>query len=324
MSSGKISVIVAVYNTETYLSRCVESVLAQSYKNIELLLVDDGSQDRSGDICDGFAAADGRVRVIHKENEGLSVARNTALKIADGEYVAFIDSDDVLCPTLFEYAVHAMEKTGSPIAKYTYCTEEENLFSGEIADDYETINGVALTEKILKDEFGSQLWQYLFKKELWDGVVSPPGRLAQDMMVLHRVTANIPHAVLIPHDLYYYYQDRKDNVSNANKKGVRGTVDRSYAYWLRCDFCRKNETYLSVFDFCLMKATSYTVSSFCNKELYAQERYKADRELFRANIKAYRKEIARCPLLSGTRKICALLIRLVPKAVPLLGKLRLR
>ncbi|MBO5050061.1 MAG: glycosyltransferase family 2 protein, partial [Oscillospiraceae bacterium] len=103
MTQPLISVIVPCYNVEEYLPRCVESVLNQTYRNLEILLVDDGSPDRCGEICDGYAAVDSRVKVIHKENGGLSDARNVALNVMKGEYVTFVDSDDYVAADYVEY-----------------------------------------------------------------------------------------------------------------------------------------------------------------------------------------------------------------------------
>ena len=105
-----LSVIVPVYNVEAYLPRCVDSILAQSYSNLEVILVDDGAKDASGAICDAYAAKDPRVKVIHKENGGLSSARNAGLDIALGEYIAFVDSDDWIEPDAYQHLLEVMER----------------------------------------------------------------------------------------------------------------------------------------------------------------------------------------------------------------------
>ena len=112
MTQPLISVIVPCYNVEEYLPRCVESVLNQTYRNLEILLVDDGSPDRCGEICDEYAAVDSRVKVIHKENGGLSDARNVALNVMKGEYVTFVDSDDYVAADYVEYLYKLMEEYG--------------------------------------------------------------------------------------------------------------------------------------------------------------------------------------------------------------------
>lgn len=116
-----VSVIVPVYNTERYVARCIRSILAQTCTNLELILVDDGSVDGSGAICDSFAAADPRVRVFHKENGGVSSARNFGLAKAEGEFVSFIDSDDWIAPYTYEKAVDAARKNSVNLVQYNFC-----------------------------------------------------------------------------------------------------------------------------------------------------------------------------------------------------------
>ena len=115
-----ISVIVPCYNVEEYLPKCVESVLNQTYRNLEILLVDDGSPDRCGEICDGYATVDSRVKVIHKENGGLSDARNVALDVMKGEYVTFVDSDDYVAEDYVEYLYKLIEENGVKLSVSCY------------------------------------------------------------------------------------------------------------------------------------------------------------------------------------------------------------
>ena len=111
-----ISVIVPVYKVEKYLNQCIESVLAQTYQNLEIILVDDGSPDRSGEICEEYAKKDTRIRVLHKSNGGLSTARNTGLQIISGAYIAFLDSDDYLAPDMYETLYRELIENDADIA----------------------------------------------------------------------------------------------------------------------------------------------------------------------------------------------------------------
>lgn len=311
MSNAIISVVVAIYNAEKYIERSVNSIVNQTYRELEIFLIDDGSTDSSGDICDEFAEKDSRIQVIHKRNEGLSVARNIAISKATGKYISFIDSDDELREDAYELAVGAMEENDLDIIKYQYCTNKSSLYSPTMLRvDREPIHNAVV--KILKDEYGSQLWQYLFKLELWKEIISPPGRLAQDMMTLHLVAHKAIRFGIINQNLYYYFQNRQDNVSNGNRKKIKGTVDRAYAYWLRVDFCCANSDYSGQRDFCLGKAVEYTVSCFANKEFWTDERYKNDYRLFKEKIRFYNKEILGCRSLTASRKICAKLIVYAP------------
>ncbi len=118
----KISVIIPVYNVEKYIKQCLDSVINQTYKNLEILLVDDGSTDNSGTICDEYAKKDSRIKVIHKENGGLSSARNVALDIATGEYIAFVDSDDYIALDTFKKCFEKLEKTDADVCMFSHYT----------------------------------------------------------------------------------------------------------------------------------------------------------------------------------------------------------
>ncbi len=312
----KISVIIAVYNTKKYLARCVQSILNQTYKNIEVILVDDGSTDGSGKICDELAKEDARVKVIHKENEGASVARNAALKYATGEYVSFIDSDDKICEKAYEISIKLMKKFNADMVKYNSCTKEDKLSSVTEIEDAYVLSTKEVTDKILVDEYGSQLWQYIFKKELWENILQPKGRLAQDMMVLHHVSSKANKVLIIPHNFYFYFQDRKDNVSNGNKKNVRGTVDRAVAYWMRVGFCENTQIYADMLDKCLKKAIEFSASAFCKKEFFKNDKYQEDRKTFRDNVKRHKKEVFSNSEISIAHKVCVLFIIYTPKLIP--------
>lgn len=129
MKEDLISIIVPVYKVENYLSKCLDSMICQTYKNIEIILVDDGSPDNSGKICDDYAKKDSRIKVIHKENGGLSDARNAGLKIATGKYIGFVDSDDYISVEMYEKLYNQAKKEDADIAccNYYRVKMEKNL-----------------------------------------------------------------------------------------------------------------------------------------------------------------------------------------------------
>ena len=235
----KVSIIVPVYNVKNQLKRCLDSICTQTYKNFECILVDDGSTDGSDKICDLYAQGDSRFIVIHQKNAGLSVARNNAMKQATGEYISFIDSDDYVLPAYLEKLVRLLEKNDCDIAKCDY-------FKGVYVDEkditpkIDILTGRRFTEMVLEDQIGSQLWQYLFKKELWKGIKSPVGRYAQDMMILHMVTNRARKIGVSSQKLYFYYINRGDNTSNLLSNRVKGAFDRAIAYMIRYEFAREN------------------------------------------------------------------------------------
>lgn len=208
-STPLVSIIVPVYNAEDYLRYCVDSILQQSYANLEVILVDDGAKDSSPQICDEFAAQDNRVTVIHQENGGIAKAQNTGLDAAHGEYVAFADNDDILDRHNIEYLLHALQNTGADMSKARwrqFGVSQLDEVAQEAATGAETPSKITVFEhplaayqtvfckslRIIGDKLGRSTearyfneanWCRLYKRELWDGIRFPEGMYAQDVMV---------------------------------------------------------------------------------------------------------------------------------------------
>ena len=173
-----ISVIVPVYNTEKFLHRCVDSILNQTYKNIEIILIDDGSTDASGSICDEYAKIDSRIKVIHKENEGVSRARNLALEIAKGEYIGFVDSDDSIEPDMYEILYDNILHYGAEISLCNQKRINGNFAENESSIDKITVfnRNEAIKELSLERAFSGGLCNKMIKKSVLDKV-----RFAEDI-----------------------------------------------------------------------------------------------------------------------------------------------
>lgn len=208
-STPLVSIIVPVYNAEDYLRYCVDSILQQSYANLEVILVDDGAEDSSPQICDEFAAQDNRVTVIHQENGGIAKAQNTGLDAAHGEYIAFADNDDILDRHNIEYLLHALQNTGADMSKARwrqFGVSQLDEVAQEAATGAETPSKITVFEhplaayqtvfckslRIIGDKLGRSTearyfneanWCRLYKRELWDGIRFPEGMYAQDVMV---------------------------------------------------------------------------------------------------------------------------------------------
>ena len=208
-STPLVSIIVPVYNAEDYLRYCVDSILQQSYANLEVILVDDGAKDSSPQICDEFAAQDNRVTVIHQENGGIAKAQNTGLDAAHGEYIAFADNDDILDRHNIEYLLHALHNTGADMSKARwrqFGVSQLDEVAQEAATGAETPSKITVFEhplaayqtvfckslRIIGDKLGRSTearyfneanWCRLYKRELWDGIRFPEGMYAQDVMV---------------------------------------------------------------------------------------------------------------------------------------------
>lgn len=204
-----ISVIVPVYKAEKYIESCVQSILAQTYGDFELILVEDGSPDRSGAICDALAEADTRIRVIHKENGGAATARNAGLDVAKGEYIAFIDGDDCVHPKYLEFLLRLQRETNADFAMcyYDFFTEEGDWFKDEPRMEYELLNGAELlanfTEHCRKVSLIS-LCMKLFKKEVFDGLRIPEGFIEEDSMSLPHILERSAKIARSEEKLYHW------------------------------------------------------------------------------------------------------------------------
>lgn len=204
-----ISIIVPIYNVEKYLSRCIESILNQTYKNIELILVDDGSPDNSSQICDHYANIDDRVCVIHQRNAGVSAARNAGLKIAMGQYIGFVDPDDWVAPEMYDGMIAEIENgdTDLVICGYNYYDEEGNVDTKRL---YEIRENECLSQKDVMSRFFDMpptvrhgVWNKLFKRSLLEGILFVEGlHSSEDVMFLNEYILKIQNAVMV-HQPYY-------------------------------------------------------------------------------------------------------------------------
>ena len=210
-----VSVIVPVYNVEIYLNKCIESIINQTYKNIEIILVDDGSTDHSGVICDKYAKRDSRIRVLHKENGGLSDARNKGIDISNGEYLSFIDSDDWIELDMIEKMYNnAIDNSADiSICRFEFVHSRQaiiNNFSDKITV-YEGKDSILAMYKYLV--FASHACNKLYKKELFKELRYPVGKLYEDQFITYKLIWNSKKIVCTESKYYYYYM-RNDSIVN--------------------------------------------------------------------------------------------------------------
>ena len=214
-----VSVVIPVYNVEKYLSECLDSVIYQTYKNLQIILVDDGSTDSSGKICDEYAEKDNRITVVHQKNAGAGVAKNTGLELIDGDYSSIIDSDDYIELDMYEKMVNSLEKYNSDIAQCLF----RNVFVNDSFDRKYKIKGnypKVLTSK----KFLSELlydWKYaifankVFKTSLLKNIRFPVGRKIDDEFFTYKLVCNAKKVVNID-NILYNYRMRKTSVMNEN------------------------------------------------------------------------------------------------------------
>lgn len=208
----RISIIVPVYKVEAYLQRCVDSILAQTYQNFELILVDDGSPDNCGNMCDEYAKIDNRVKVIHKQNGGLSSARNAGLDIACGEYIGFVDSDDWITMDMFEYLMDLTDDYKSEITSISYILSNGKTIFKQPNIKVKVYNRKQSLRYYMAEGMSKRIADYpvcikLYKKELFDDVRFPQGQFYEDVATNFLLIQKVSKYVKSNKICYYYYQN---------------------------------------------------------------------------------------------------------------------
>ncbi len=214
MEKDCISIIVPVYNVEPYLDRCVQSIVNQTYRNLEIILVDDGSPDRCPQMCDAWAEKDLRIKVIHKENGGLSDARNAGMNAATGEYIGFVDSDDWIAPEMVERLKAAMEADRSDIAACTVEMVWEDGSPGRLLTVRENcvLDRLEAQEALLDESMLKQpVWYKLYRKEMIQDIHFELGKTHEDVFWSYQAVGNAKRVSVIDYIGYYYWQ-RGDSI----------------------------------------------------------------------------------------------------------------
>lgn len=201
-----ISIIVPVYKVEKYLDKCISSIVGQTYRNLEILLVDDGSPDRSGEICDTWAAKDSRIQVIHQQNAGGGAARNVALDRARGDLIGFIDSDDYMAPDMFEHLCGLLGQ-GADIAECGYLDvfDDNAVFDGNSGVRTYTAQE-AMAEHLRDRIFRQLIWNKLYRREVIGDIRFPVGTRIDDEFFTYRVLGNAKKLVRSEKVCYAYRQ----------------------------------------------------------------------------------------------------------------------
>lgn len=234
MDKKLISIIIPVYNVEEYVTKCVRSVLSQTYEDLDVIIVDDGSTDGCPELCDGFARGDSRVRVIHKANGGLSDARNVGLDVTRGAYIGFVDSDDWVEPDMFARLAESIQTAGADISVCNFSYEREKatadypasmpaeaVQSGCILDRRSAMK-LLLEDKVVQN----YVWNKLYRAELWDGVRFPVGQAFEDVNTTWKVFERADFVVV---DSWVGYRYRVRAGSIVTSKSLRSELDCFFA-----------------------------------------------------------------------------------------------
>ena len=247
-----ISVIVPVYKVEPYLDKCVRSIVDQTYHNLEIILVDDGSPDRCGEICDAWAAKDSRIRVIHKENGGLSDARNAGLAVATGKYMGFVDSDDYIAPDMYRLLLERMNADGSDIAAcgvemvYEDDTPRQMLTPAgcHVLDNAQAMEAI-IRESLLKQP----VWYKLYKTDLIRDIPFAVGKCHEDVFWSWQAIARAKKVSIFDTPCYFYLQ-RSGSIMGQQFSEKR--LDSIEAKCIRQDYLLKHHPALADADRCAL------------------------------------------------------------------------
>ena len=240
----KLSIIVPVYNVEKYLCKCIDSILNQTFKDFELILVDDGSQDRCGFICDDYAKKDCRVKVIHKINGGLSSARNAGLDISKGEYIGFVDSDDFIERDMYESLIKAIEKSEAKIAitgiqtitnnkvERTFYTEEEKILSS-----YEALR------LILYGKISVSVWNKIYHNEIFKKLRFPEGKIHEDTFIVTDIYKDNFKVIFLNNEKYNYIIRDGSIMDQIYKKPNNDSIEAYNNIFKYCKSSYPNKVY---------------------------------------------------------------------------------
>lgn len=236
---NKISVIVSIYNVQNYVEKSIQSIQNQTYENLEIILVDDGSTDNSGKLCDEFAQKDTRIKVIHKKNGGLSSARNEGIKDATGEYIAFVDGDDWIDEGMYEDMLRAIQTFDADIAVCNYKEISRNGVRDTSTDAVTVFEGREILKVFVEEDETYQIqnaaWNKLYKRSLMGDLRFPKGKLFEDIVYTTKLLAGSKRSVYVDKAYYNYIFDRSDSIMNS-KKVERLLTDQVPAYKEKGEF----------------------------------------------------------------------------------------
>lgn len=233
-STYLVSVIIPVFNVAPFLIEAVESVTNQSHRNLEIILVDDGSNDGSGDLCDDLAHKDHRIRVVHQQNKGLSAARNVGLDLMTGEFVAFLDSDDTYHKQFIERLLSTLTNEGADEVICRYALRQESRSKRDkhgkrMQPLIETgiYNRDEIVNALINNTLNVNVWNKLYRKEIWKEIRFREGHLFEDIEVAYRIGSIVERVCVIDDSLYYYRRRHQSITSSVNQKTIN---DQLFAF----------------------------------------------------------------------------------------------
>ena len=286
-----LSVIVPCYNVEKYINKCISSIVDQTYSNLEIILIDDGSTDNTVKICDERQDKDQRIRVIHKQNEGVAYARKTGVENATAEYVTFVDADDWIDVNMYADMMSALLTTNSDIVHCGVCevyedgSRKETFIFNDVAtmQTYQRIEAVTM---LLKDKWWQSVCSRIYKKNLFDHIEIPKGRIFGEDQLDYRLFHYASQTVFLNHPYYFYFQ-RSDSISRQGNMPteMKKMRDLSDLYYERFSFVKQHPEYYDALPHAKCMALCFGIFTLDN--IIAHPQY-ASKEYFDDKIKQIR------------------------------------
>lgn len=284
-----ISVIVPIYNTQEYLSKCLQSIINQTYKDLEIILINDGSTDSTLEICKRYSETDKRIKIINQKNQGVSTARNSALKIAKGDYIAFVDSDDYIKNNMFEILKDSMERNKCDISicdfiieKTETCEEKSNIIE-KVMTPKEGIKNM-----LLNDDFGGHVCNKLYKRSLFSNIkFDKEIKICEDLLINVEMFLKSNSVVYTSQKLYYYVT-RMGSATN-NQIFSEQSYTSKIAYQ-KIEKILANDKDLLIYSkyFALISNYNYIKELKYSSKYYKKKYLKTSLHEFRKNFSAYK------------------------------------
>lgn len=296
-----ISVIVSVYNTASYLRRCLDSVINQTYTNLEIILVNDGSTDNSLDILKEYEKKDKRIIIVDKENGGCGASRNAGLKIAHGEYYAFVDSDDYLDIRMYETMLNSLLNNKAELCITGYIKDVDYKPLDTFVVKETILDNHKLMEELFKDEIvTSHTWRKLYPAKVFKEHEFSTQKVVQDMASDPYFFRQINKAVLIDTPLYIYTTTNQTNLSNKNANSLTSSINRAKAMVKRLEF--SDEYYPDLSYILIPKMVNFMMSSYAKITKVDKDK-KEELEFVESNLKKYEDRILKANNVSIVYKI---------------------
>ncbi|MCM1535267.1 MAG: glycosyltransferase [Clostridium sp.] len=262
-----VSIIVPIYNIEQYLEQCIQSLINQTYTDIEIILVDDGATDRSGELCDVWAERDTRIKVMHKCNEGVAAARNTGIETASGEWIMFVDGDDYVADSFCEHALLLVQDSNADIGVFNYCF----CWEDHTKDSEECVTGTKCSTEALSLLFARHVADYpvnkIYRKELFTEIRYPVGEVWEDLGTTYKLFAKA-RIINFSKEVLYYYRQRSGSITHTISKDtiydIYGQYKKMYL------FCQEN--YPQFADMVWDEVVTYALICFIKDYALARQR----------------------------------------------------